>query len=1054
MSLHNFTAVSGDESVFSHYGQQMLSGVGERIASLAQSASLAQTNSPNPAFDLIGLTKLRNDPQFAGIDGSGFTVAVIDTGLDTRHPLITPNYITGYDFVDDDENPFDFNGHGTHVSGTVAAADETIGVAHDAGIISLRALDRNGGGDFADVENALEWVLKHREKYNITAVNMSLGMGFFNEELERDNDPLLNQLVRIQSDIHRLEAAGVTVVSAAGNSYRADPDQGNLAFPAISSTLAVGAVWQDNSLSSAAWGDGSIDYTTGADRVTSFSQRLDLENMIFAPGALINSTVLGRRIGESAGTSQAAPHIAGMVALLQEAAVQFGDRQLTPTEVSEILRTTGDLIFDGDDEDDNQPNSHALYVRANIYNAVSEVKNRFAPGAPSSRDLNGTLSQATRIARLDGSSINFVRGSIGKDDYHTPEQDVDLYRFFVPSAGMAEFATISDPANPADFDSYLRLFNASGNLIAANDDVDAPGGNSFSQIARNLTRGTYYVGVSAAENSRYNPRVQGSGRAGGTGNYALKLSFNNQDPDGWVHSAREISLDPDTESTVIADRIGTDGNATVGTGDVDFFRIVAPDHGRLLVDIDTPYENDFVDSFLRLYNEDGSEVIAESDDDIALNVHNERIEYTSRRSSSLVREEIAQTEFTSGFFDAAGNYVPGNYGHRTDSFVSARVTPGAVYYLGVSDWRNQNYALNYLGDRSTRGTGGNYELTTSFVYSDRSGSLDNATVINGLPRGQNIHEIGRDPQENGEIQTIGGQDVDFYLFRSATSGILELNVNSISSDPLDSTITLYDRRGRKLAFSNGRRNNSQLRYSITANTRYYAAITGAGNEDFDPSISLSGSGGDTGKYRFKGRVLSSLTAEEQLIQNELYTNADLDSKDSQGLLFPSDKPNQEITSDDWRYKPEQGFYTTVQTEDVNSDRPEQLEQDNLIGGSLSLAAASSESLDKAKPVYRFLNLDTGRHLDTIFTSERDFITSNLAHYRSQGIAYYGYESQQVGTVPIFRLYNPQDDTHLLVSSATDRDNLLHNSANYHLEGNNGVAFYLATSDSHSITAQG
>ncbi|MEO1669818.1 MAG: S8 family serine peptidase [Cyanobacteria bacterium J06631_2] len=1050
MSLHSFTAASGDESAFTHYGQQMLEGVEGGMGVLEESFTIAQTNPDNPAFDLIGLTKLRNDPQFAGIDGSGFSVAVIDTGLDTRHPLIAPNYLAGYDFVDDDENPFDLNGHGTHVSGTVAAADENIGVAHDAGIISLRALDRNGGGDFADVEHALEWVLEHKDQYNITAVNMSLGLGFLNAELEEGDNPLLNQLVSIQSDIYRLEAAGVTVVSAAGNSYRADPGTGNLAFPAISSTLAVGAVWQDSSLPSAAWGDGSIDYTTGADRVTSFSQRLDQENMIFAPGALISSTVLGRRIGESAGTSQAAPHVAGMVALLQEAAVQFGDRQLTPAEVSQILRTTGDLIFDGDDEDDNLPNTNVIYVRANIYNAVSEVKNRFAPAPASSTDLNATFAQATKVSRLDGSSINLVRGSIGKDNYHTPEQDVDLYRFFVSSAGMVEIETRSDPANPADFDSYLRLFNASGNLIAANDDINLESGNTFSQIARNLERGTYYVGVSASANSSYNPRVGGSGISGDTGNYALKLSLNDRDPDGWIHSATEISLDRDTESVILADRIGTDGEKLIGTGDVDFFRIVAPDNGILLIDIDTPYETDFVDSFLRLYNEDGSEIIAESDDNFALDVNDERVEYTSRRTSSLVREDIAQTEFTSGFFDAAGNYVPGNYGHQTDSFVSARVTPGAVYYLGVSDWRNQNYALNHLSDRSTRGTGGNYELTTSFVYSDRSGSIDNATFINGLPRGQHIHEIGRDRGLNGEIHTVGNQDVDFYLFNSDTSGILELNVNSIADDPLDSTVTLYDRRGRQLAFSNGRRNNSQLRYSITANTRYYAAITGAGNQDFDPSISVSGSGGDTGKYRFKGRVLSSLTAGEELVGNDINIAVDLGIEENHNLLFNQetasslDNQNSKIASNDFKDKPEQGFYTAVQGQYLNSDRPDQY---NPINESFFLAAESTEPLDGAKPVYRFLNLDTGEHLDTIFESEQDFITNNLSNYSSQGVAYYGYENKQVDTVAIYRLYNPQSDTHLLVSSAAERDELLHNSASYQLEGNDGVAFYLANSDS-------
>ena len=92
----------------------------------------------NSAFDLIGLTQLRNDPRFAGIDGSGVSVAVIDTGLDASHPLIQPNFSTFIDFVDGRTTPFDLGGHGTHVSGTIGARNENIGVAPDVDLIGLQ----------------------------------------------------------------------------------------------------------------------------------------------------------------------------------------------------------------------------------------------------------------------------------------------------------------------------------------------------------------------------------------------------------------------------------------------------------------------------------------------------------------------------------------------------------------------------------------------------------------------------------------------------------------------------------------------------------------------------------------------------------------------------------------------------------------------------------------------------------------------------------------------------------------------------------------------------
>lgn len=209
-----------------------------------QTVSIEQANpEDNPAFDLIGLTQLRKDPQFAGIDGSGFSVAIIDTGIDTDHPLLAPKLVGGYDFYDNDIDPDDPDGHGTHIAGIIGATDATIAVAPGVDLIALRVLEENGGS-LRDVEDALEWVLANREQYQITTVNLSLGIGFFDSEAEVIQGDILSD------DIQRLEQAGITVVAAAGNEYFANsgqPNQENLAFPAISSTLAVGAVWQDNS---------------------------------------------------------------------------------------------------------------------------------------------------------------------------------------------------------------------------------------------------------------------------------------------------------------------------------------------------------------------------------------------------------------------------------------------------------------------------------------------------------------------------------------------------------------------------------------------------------------------------------------------------------------------------------------------------------------------------------------------------------------------------------------------------------------------------------------
>lgn len=509
----------------------------QMVAHDKQTVQLEQAPDNNLAFDLIGLTKLRNDPQFAGIDGSGVSVAVIDTGIDIDHPLIAPNYIAGYDFVDGDRDPSDPDGHGTHVSGIIGAGDEAIGVATDVGLIGLRALNSNGTASILKIEDALQWVLDNRKRYDVVAVNLSLGMGSFASESEAR----LYASV-ISDEIERLEEVGVSVVSSTGNNYYTNSitsDLTSIAYPAISSTLAVGAVWQDEA-ENATWIGGSFDYSAEADRIASFSQRSAAPNVIFAPGTNIFSTISGGGIGENSGTSQASPHIAGAVALLQEASLQFGDRLLAPDEVTEILRSTGDLVFDGDDEHDNVSNTNAGYSRVNIYNAVQEVKRRsdnlnltVNNTADLGSDFNGTIAGAYTIPNLSSLAIAPIAESIGQDGSNVNNHDVDLYRFDVTAFGALSIEVTGD-SESADFDSYLRLFDASGTELAANNDLDDT--NLLSRLDLNLDRGTYYVGVSGNGNTNYDPNLAGSGTTGSTGDYALEFDFDKQDPEiGTIH---------------------------------------------------------------------------------------------------------------------------------------------------------------------------------------------------------------------------------------------------------------------------------------------------------------------------------------------------------------------------------------------------------------------------------------------------------------------------------------------------------------------------------------
>lgn len=105
--------------------------------------------------------------------GGGVGVAVVDTGIDYLHPDLAANYAGGYDFVNNDADPMDDHGHGTHVSGTIAAVRNGVGVlgaAPEVDLHAFKALGSNGSGSWRGILAALDWCVAHR----IPVANFSL----------------------------------------------------------------------------------------------------------------------------------------------------------------------------------------------------------------------------------------------------------------------------------------------------------------------------------------------------------------------------------------------------------------------------------------------------------------------------------------------------------------------------------------------------------------------------------------------------------------------------------------------------------------------------------------------------------------------------------------------------------------------------------------------------------------------------------------------------------------------------------------------------------------
>ena len=333
--------------------------------------------------ELINLDDFRNDARFSGIDGSNVAVVILDTGIDLNHPHfgsdlnfdnVSDRIVYHYDFADGDANASDVNGHGSNVSGIVASSDGTYtGMAPDVDIIHLKVFTDAGAGNFSYVESALQWVVANAVIYNIVAVNMSLG--------DSANHSSSQTLYGVSDEISALVGLGVTVVSASGNDFYSFSSAQGVGYPAADpDSFSVGAVF-DSNVGGFTYGSGAQNYSSAGDVITPFSQRHSTLSTIFAPGAPITGAGPTGGLVSMHGTSQASPHIAGIVALMQELALQELSRKLTVAEIESLLLATAVTLTDGDDENDNVTNTNLDFKRVDVL-ALGEAVLAMADPAP------------------------------------------------------------------------------------------------------------------------------------------------------------------------------------------------------------------------------------------------------------------------------------------------------------------------------------------------------------------------------------------------------------------------------------------------------------------------------------------------------------------------------------------------------------------------------------------------------------------------------------------------------------------------------------------------
>jgi len=298
VSSDNLEEIAKAEGVRGVYTDQKLTVLSSRESPIASSS---------------GPTIIDDPRKSAGPVGEGVTVALIDTGADANHQSLSGKIVAFKDFVNDQTEPYDDNGHGTHCASLIAG-ELGMGVAPGSELVVIKVMDRDGACYLSDALKALDWCLENRDRYGIKIISFSVG-----GEGPSDGASLLDQAC------DRMVEEGLIMCVAAGNS---GPAPSTIVMPGgAEKVITVGAVDSTGLIFDQSSRGPTLNGEIKPDLVT-----LGVD----VPSALAGSK---NGISSVSGTSMAVPQVSGASAVLLEI-----DPDLQPADVKRLLLKTADEL--------------------------------------------------------------------------------------------------------------------------------------------------------------------------------------------------------------------------------------------------------------------------------------------------------------------------------------------------------------------------------------------------------------------------------------------------------------------------------------------------------------------------------------------------------------------------------------------------------------------------------------------------------------------------------------------------------------------------------------